>query len=127
MGDSLLVLGHGGDYYAIGVLHGQGKTRLDLPGDVELRANGGKLSLSGDRGVTVAGPDVGIVAGTLQVQAKKLVEKLESARRWVKGLLTLRSGSLQSSVDGTETRTAKRSVILGEENVSINAKKINVG
>src|SRR5580658_6142610 len=51
LGDVLLVIGKGDDYYAIGVLRGSGTTSLSFQGDVELTAVDGRLRLSGERGV----------------------------------------------------------------------------
>src|SRR4051812_15908064 len=57
VGDLLLVIAKGEACFAIGVLRGSGKTSLSLQGDVDLSAEGGKLRLSGDRGIELRGPE----------------------------------------------------------------------
>src|SRR5690348_9892986 len=68
-GDVLLVIGKDEQYYGVGVLHGTGRAVLSFQGDVDLRATGGTLRLSGDRGVTVEGLEVEIHAGKLRMVA----------------------------------------------------------
>ena len=57
-GDVLLVIGKDDEHYVIGVLHGTGQSTLTFQGGVDLRAQGGPLTLSSDRGVAIHGPEV---------------------------------------------------------------------
>src|SRR4051794_32763418 len=53
--DELLVIGKRDRHYVIGVLRGHGEVALRFLGDVRVEAVGGKLELSGDKGVRVRG------------------------------------------------------------------------
>src|SRR5262245_57478518 len=67
-GDVVLSIGEDGRYYVIGVLRGHGRSSLQLPGDVELRADG-VLRLAGERGVEIAAPELSLAGEKLQVVA----------------------------------------------------------
>ena len=127
VGDVLLVIGRGAQRYAIGVLFGAGKTTFAFHGDVELRAVGGKLALSGDRGVEIAGPVLDVRAGALRVLAKEVTQRFESLCQRVTSLARLHAGSTQTLVDGDATTHAKRSTLLTQETVTINGDEVHLG
>jgi len=126
-GDVALVLGNADGHYVIGVLSGQGKATLAIPGDVELRAVGGRLSLKGDRGVSIDGEEVEVRAGTLRMIAGTLAQKLQTLRQTVTDLWSVRAGEAHSVVDGTVLQQSKSATILTEENVTINGRSIHLG
>lgn len=126
-GDVLLVIGKAGRYYAIGVLHGAGRTVLAFQGDVAVRAVGGELSLSGDRGVSLEGPEVEIRAGKLRMIADAAVQKFTSMFQRVSALLSVRAGQAHTVVDDTSHTQARSASIVTEETVSINGKTVHLG
>lgn len=126
-GDVLLVIGKRAAHYVIGVLHGEGKAVLAFPGDVELRAMGGSLELTGDEGVSLRGKTVDVTAGKLRVVADAVVETLASAYRQVTGLLRVRAGQTHTVVDDAAFTKAKSATILTEETVKVNGKQIHLG
>lgn len=126
-GDVLLVIGQGDEHWVIGVLHGTGRTALVFPGDVELRAVGGTVALSGDHGVAIDGPEVRVRAGTLKAVAETVVERFTSVFQRVTGALNVRAGQAHTLVDDTAVTTAKSAAILTEEAMSINGKEIHLG
>jgi len=126
-GDTLLVIGRGDRHYAIGVLHGAGRTVLSLPGDVELHARDGSLSLSGDKGVAIRGPEIEVEAGKVRMVADSLVQKLHSVYQRVSGLLSVRAQEAHTVVDRTSLTKAKNATILTEETVTVNGKQILLG
>src|SRR5688572_18391945 len=75
VGDTLLVIGDEEGLYAIGLIEGRGKLRLSFPGDVEVRAVDGHLTLSGDRGVSLRGPSLDVLADRFSVLADRAVQK----------------------------------------------------
>ena len=127
IGDVLLVIGKGDDHYVIGVIHGSGTTSLSFQGAVELRASGGPLTLSSDRGIAIHGPEVEIHAGKLQVFAGAMVEKLTSLYQRVRGALNVHAGTTHTVVDDASFLTAKNAAIVTEETMSINGDQIHLG
>ncbi len=127
LGDVLLVIGKGDGHYVIGVLRGKGQTRLSLQGNVDLHATDGTLRLSGDRGVQISGPEVGIETRRLGVIAGALVEHLSSAVRRVTGLLSLQVGDSHTIADGSILSQSKTAAILTEETVTVNGKQVHLG
>ena len=126
-GDELLVTRSEGAGYAIGVLNGKGRTCLDLPGDVAIRARGGNLSLTGDRGVTIESQEVQILTGAMKVVADAAVHKLGSLVERVRGSLSQHLGSKNTVVDGRDTTKARDISLLTEETVAVNGKRIHLG
>ena len=127
VGDLLLVIAKGQDCYAIGVLHGAGKTSLRLHGDVDLHAEGGRLRLSGDQGVELRGPELDLVADKLRMVAGSVLQTFSSVCQRVKTLLHVHAGEAHTLVDAGSFAQSKSATILTEENVTINGKEIHLG
>lgn len=127
VGDVLLVIGKGDEHYVIGVLRGSGKTSLSFQGAVDLRANGGPLTLSSDAGVVVHGPETEIRTGKLEVFAGSVVEKLGSLYQRVRETLSVHAGTSHTVVEDTSFMTAKNASIVTEETMSINGDQIHLG
>jgi len=126
-GDVLLVIGRGADHYVIGVLRGAGKAALAFQGNVALRAVGGSLTLSGDEGVELHGPELGIHVRKLRVVADAAVQTFTSLCQRVSGLLSVHAGQAQTLVDGASHAQSKSATILTEETMTINGKQIHLG
>jgi hypothetical protein len=126
-GDQLLVIGRAERHYAIGVLHGAGRTVLSLAGNVELHARGGALSLSGDNGVAIRGPEIDVEAGKIRVVAGAVVQKFHSLYQRVSALLSVRAEEVHTVVDKTAFTKAKNATLLTEETVTVNGKQILLG
>lgn len=126
-GDEVLVIGQGAAHYVIGVLHGTGRSTLELPGDVRIRAVGGTLSLEGDEGVRVDAPRVAVRATKLELVAGAVVETFHSLRQRVTELLSVRAGEQHTVVDGAAATQAKSASITTEKTVSINGKAVHLG
>lgn len=127
VGDTLLVIGRGERYYAIGVLHGTGRTVLSIAGDIDLHAREGALSLSGDKGVAIRGPEVEVEAGKVRMVADAVVQKFNSLYQRVSGLLSVRAQEAHTVVDNTSFTKAKNATLLTEETVTVNGKQILLG
>jgi len=126
-GDELLILGKGDDHYVIGVLHGTGRTALSFQGAVDLRAEGGPLTLSSDRGVAIRGPELEIEAGKLRMVAGAVVQKFTSLYQRVRDTLGVRAGQAHTVVDDRSFMTAKNASIVTEEAMTINGSEIHLG
>ncbi|AUX41001.1 hypothetical protein SOCE26_024050 [Sorangium cellulosum] len=127
VGDTLLVIGRDENYYAIGVLHGTGRTVLSLPGDVAVHARDGALSLSGDKGVEIRGPELEVQAGKIRMVADAVVQKFTSMYQRVSALLSVQAGESHTIVEKTAFTKAKNATILTEETVTVNGKQILLG
>jgi hypothetical protein len=125
-GDSVLVLGQD-QHYVVGVLQSNGKATLSFPGDLELRAAGGKLSLRGDEGVAVEGPSMQVTVGKLELVARKVTERFMTLRQHVAELLSVQAGESHTVVDGQSYTRAESATLLTKEKVSINGKAIHLG
>jgi hypothetical protein len=126
-GDVVLVIGEAGRHYVIGVLHGTGRSVLELPGDVDLRAVGGTLRLSGDKGVELSSPDLSIHVGKLQVIAGAAVQRFASLCQRVADLLSVQAGQRHTVIAGSSREQSKSAEILTEEQVTINGKAVYLG
>jgi Protein of unknown function (DUF3540) len=126
-GDVLLVTGRAGEHYVIGVLRGTGRTSLAIQGDVEVRAVGGSLDLSGDRGVRIHGPEVQLYAGKLRTVAGAVVEQFTSLCQRVSSLLSVHAGQKHTVVDDDTIEKARSATLLTDETVTINGKQIHLG
>jgi hypothetical protein len=127
VGDLLLFIGKGEEFYAIGVLRGAGKTSLRLQGDVDLHAEGGVLHLSADKGVRIQAPEVDIETGRLRTVASSVVQKCTTLYQRVSALLSVHAGQSHTVVDEASFSRAKSAAILTEETVTINGKQVHLG
>jgi hypothetical protein len=127
LGDALLVIGGDGNYYGIGVLSGRGRATLTFPGDVDVRAEGGVLRLSGDKGVEIKGPELDVYVDKLRMMAGAVVQKFESLSQRVSSLFSLRAGQTHTVVEDTSFTKAKSAVLVAEETASINGKQVHLG
>ncbi|EYF03143.1 DUF3540 domain-containing protein [Chondromyces apiculatus] len=127
LADTLLVIGRGEKAYAIGVLHGTGRTVLSLQGDVELHARDGALSLSGDKGVKLRGPELEVEAGKVRMVADAVVQKFNSVYQRVSTLLSVRAQEAHTVIEKTSFTQAKNASILTEETVTVNGKQVLLG
>ena len=126
-GDVLLVISRRGDHYAIGVIHGTGRTELAFQGDVDLRATGGALRISADEGIEIESPRMEIRAGKLEMVAGAVAQRFASVYQRVSALFTLHAKDAHTIVEETSVTQAKNGVILTEETMSINGKQIHLG
>lgn len=127
VGDSLLVIGRGSKHYAIGVIEGSGQTDLSFQGNVQLRSLNGKLSLAGDRGVEIRGPELDIFTGALRTIARDAFQSFHSLCQQVTSLLRVQAGETQTLVSGGSYTQSKTAAILAEEAVTVNGSEIHIG
>ncbi len=129
VGDELLVVSgsDNDEHWVIGVVHGKGSMRLEIPGDVDLRAVGGKLRLGGDAGVHIDSREITLSSEKLRIVANSLFEKLTTAVTRVQKVLSVQAGERHTVVEGNSLEKAKRATILTEETVSINGKAVHLG
>ena len=127
VGDCVLIIGQQGNHYLIGVLSGAGRATLRFPGDVDLRAEGGRLRLSGSSGVDVAAPEVTLQASRLEVIAGSVREHCKTLQRSVTELMSVWAGNAHTFVTGSMHSQAKEATLLTREQITINGETINIG
>jgi hypothetical protein len=127
VGDVVLAAGQGQNWYVIGVLQGTGKTTLTVPGDFEVAAPRGRISLIAGKGFHLKSPDVKITAGKLEIVARQLRERFTEARRWVKETFHLCARDIRTEVEGDYQLRAGRIHERAEEDVKIDGNKIHLG
>ncbi len=127
LGDVLLVIGGPGGHYAIGVLSGRGRVSIAVPGDVDLRAVGGKLRLAGDTGVEIAGKGLEVMVDRVKITAGEVAQTCATLFQRVTGLFSAHHKQAHTVVDDESHTRAKRATILTEETMTINGKQIHLG
>jgi hypothetical protein len=125
-GDIVLVLATAESAYIIGVLKAIGPTRLDLPGDVVVRA-GGRLRLAAGDAVEIESPDVRIRADRVETTARAVFERVKDAYRWAQDVVQTTAGRVRTLVSGTATLQAERIVETATKDVKIDGERINLG
>jgi hypothetical protein len=96
IGDIVLVVGQHRCLYVIGVLKALGKTSFFVPGDFEICAPRGRISLVGGKGIEIKGPDFKITASKIELVAQTLIERLREATCWVKETWQIRAGRVRA-------------------------------
>ena len=126
VGDTALVVGDGSAHYVIGILVGSGKTRLELPGHVDIHAQG-TLRLSSEQAVEIKAPTVKVATGSLDLLAGAVVQRFRSLRQRVTELASLHAGSSHTLVEGSSYAQSKSATILTEDKVTINGREVHLG
>jgi len=127
VGDLVLAIAGGRDWYVIGVIDGHGMTALTAPGDIAIRAPRGRIQLTAAKGVTLRSPEVTVQAGRLELNARSVFERFTDATRWVRDAFHLRAGRLRSQVEGDYDLRADRITEVAENAVKIDGSKIHLG
>ncbi|HVA11645.1 MAG TPA: DUF3540 domain-containing protein [Stellaceae bacterium] len=127
VGDQLLVIGNDQKLYAIGVIAGAGRLSLAIGGDVSLHAIGGSLTLCGDKGVAIEGPNVGIATQRLELVAESLSEMFGNAVRRVRDLFTFQAGESHSFIEGHTSQHSKTAVINAAGTVTVTGEQVHLG
>ncbi len=125
--DVVLAISHGDDWYVIGVIHGKGKTVIRAVGDLELHAPAGKIELRAARGIRLQSPAIRIAANTLDVVAKSLRERLGACRTVVKTVVQLVADRFHAKVSTSHRIDADSIVHRAEEDLKLDARKIQLG
>jgi hypothetical protein len=125
-GDIVLILGQDDRMYVTGVLDGKGLTRLDFPGDVEVRA-AGKLRLEARQGVELDSDQITLRADRLLMMVTTVRQQMASLFQHVTGTLRTIAGRQRTSVEGHSTLHAKRIVRKAQDDVIVDGRTIKLG
>jgi hypothetical protein len=127
VGDSLLVVGRGGDHYVIGVLESRGEVALRFQGNVRLHAVGGTLELAGDEGLSLRSPEIALQARRMRSIVESVVEKCGEFVQTVRDTLRVQAGERHEHVTGESQLQADRHSVLTKGIVTINGKEVHLG
>jgi len=126
-GDVVLAVSQEDRSYVIGVLQGRGPSVFAFPGDVVLSAPQGAMRFDAGKGVSMTAPSVELRADTIELEARTLTQRIESAYHWVKDLLQVRAGRTRTVVEGTSHHLAERTFIRSEKETKVDGEKIYLG
>jgi hypothetical protein len=127
VGDTVLVISRGTEWYVIGVLEGTGTTTFTAPGDIEFHAPRGRIEMLAKEGVFLKSDLVEIVATKLELTARHLFERFNDATQWITETLHRRIGRMHTKVEGDYDLKAGRITELADDDVTIDGKTIHLG
>jgi hypothetical protein len=126
-GDEVVVISDPEQAFVIGVLRTSGKAVLSFPGDVDLRAVGGRLRLAADEGLVLESPTIELRARKLAMLAGTVMQRFDALTQKVRDLLAVRAGQTYTVVEGSAVSQSKSARILTKDEVTINGKEIHLG
>ena len=126
-GDVVLVIAEGDSCYVIGVLDGTGKTSLEVPGDLELRAPRGRIDIYAAEGCRIQSPSLELVAKRMEFVAGSILERFDDATRWVKNTFQLRASRVRTRANKAYDVLAGRILIRARDDVKVDGRKIYLG
>lgn len=126
-GDTLLVIGQGEHFYAIGLLAAQGDMTVAFPANATFTAPRGEIKFKSGKGLELHSPNVRLRAGKLELIAKTITEKADNVYRSVRKLLKLDAGRTHTTVEETAHTKAGRYVVKAKQDVKIDGDKIYLG
>jgi hypothetical protein len=127
VGDLVLTISQGKEYFVIGVLQGTGLITFTAPGDIQFHAPNGKIDLVSTKGISVRAPGVTIQATNLEFRAKTIIEKFVSAHRWIRETFQLRAGRIRTLVESSYRIRAEKIIERAKKTVHIDGEKIHLG
>ena len=126
-GDIVLAIGGETGYYVIGLLHGTGPTTITSPGDLNIIATNGVISLLSTKMVSLKSPTIRLNANRLDVAARAVFERFSTAYTWIKDNFQLRTGRMRTTVRDSYHLGAERIVEKARKDVTIDGDSINLG
>jgi len=125
--DEVLVIGQREDWYIIGVLAGHGKTSFHVPGNLQIHAPQGSIELIAAKGISMRSPSISIVAARLNLAAKKMSERYDQLKVWVKQNFDVVANRMTTKVDQSYRLSADKIVERAKGDVKIDGNKIHLG
>jgi len=136
LGDKVLIINQDNtSVYVIGVLEGAGMNTWSVPGDLVIQAPEGGISfectgpmkMRSRQNMEMNSPRLALRATRLEFSARRLVQKVDDAYLWVKGLFQLKSRTAKTVADESFLVKTKRVRMKSEGDFNINGKTINLG
>jgi hypothetical protein len=126
VGDKVLAITQGDQWYVIGVIEGRGSSVFTAPGDMEFHAPNGSITLLSSEGIKLQGDKVELKSNFLEFTAKELFERFGNVTRWIRKTLHLRAGRVRARVDGDHHLSAGRITQDAEGDVTLRGTMINL-
>lgn len=125
--DEVLVIGQREDWYVIGVLAGHGKTSFQVPGNLQIHAPQGSIELIASKGISMRSPSISLVAAQLNLAAKKMSQRYDQVKLWVKQNFDVIANRMTTKVDQSYRLSADKIVERAKGDVKIDGNKIHLG
>jgi len=126
VGDKVLVISRGNDWYIIGVLQGSGQTTFTADGDILFRAPCGKIEFEAGESLEMKSGKIRMVALDLEMSIRHMFQRVECLTQWVTDALHLRAGRSNVHVSGDYLVKADRITQRADGDVTLNGKSINL-
>ena len=126
VGDTVLAISRGGDWYVIGLLQGTGTTTFTAPGNIEFHAPNGKIDFLAGEQISIKSEQVEILANNLELTATKVFQRFCDVTQWIKNALHQRIGRLSTAVEEDYHLTAERITEQAEGDVKVQGKMIHL-
>jgi hypothetical protein len=124
--DTVLVLGQDDRFYVFGILDGHGVTRLDFPGDVELRA-AGRIRLESRVGLDLDSDRITLRAERLDMVVRTVTEQFVTLYRRIEETLRTVAGREKKTIENESTLHAGRIVRKAEGDIIMDGEQIKLG
>lgn len=124
--DMVLVMGQDDRWYVTGVLDGKGLTRMDFPGDLELRA-AGRVRIESQQECTIHAPRIVMRGDRLEMVITAIRQQVASFHQQVTGTLRTIAGRQYTTVAMQSTLHAKKIVRKAEDDVIVDGRQIKLG
>jgi hypothetical protein len=126
VGDTVLVMGQDDRWYVTGVLDGKGLTRMDFPGDLELRA-AGRVRIESQSECTIDAPRLVMRGDRLEMAITAIRQQAASLYQQVSGTLRTIAGRQHTTVEKQSTLHARKIVRKAEDDVIVDGRQIKLG
>lgn len=126
VGDIVLVMGQEDRWYVTGVLDGKGLTRLDYPGNVEMRA-AGRFRIEAGQEFEIATERIVMKADRLEMAVTAVRQQVASFYQHVTGTLRTIAGRQNTTIEKQSTLHARKIVRKAEDDVIIDGRQIKLG
>lgn len=125
--DEVLVIGDAQSFFVIGVLDGHGVTCLSGAGGLSLHAEGGRLSLVGDRGISLRGHHVAMETNKLVRLATTAVQTFGAQALEVREALSVEAGEVDELSQRSWVMQAKGVVLKALKGARMKGRAVRLG
>jgi hypothetical protein len=124
--DVVLVMGQDDRWYVTGVIDGRGLTRMDFPGDLELRA-AGRVRIASQQECAIDAPRIVMRGERLEMAITAVRQQVASLYQHVTGTLRTIAGRQHTTVEAQSTLHARKIVRKAEDDVIVDGRQIKLG
>jgi hypothetical protein len=125
-GDQVLVIGKNTTRYIIGVLSGGGKTILQVPGDLEVRAPQGSISFHAGEEIRLQSATIRLIGRDIELLGEWIWQRCRELSQKVQGMFRSESGTAEQHVEGAFHTQASRISQNADGDIRLRGKTINL-